>query len=88
MDINLSLVTKKLKALAHETRVLIVVKLSDVESKCVCNLQEELKMSQSNLSQHLKILKEADILNSEKIGGWVHYSLKNKEITKLLNYLK
>lgn len=88
MDVNLNLVTKKLKALAHETRVSIVINLSHTDSKCVCNLQEELKISQSSLSQHLKILKEADILDYEKVGGWVHYSLKNPDILKILDYLK
>lgn len=70
-----------LKALAHPVRLNIVYLLKESESKCVCEIQEtQENLSQSNLSQHLKILRDAGIVICEKKGGWVHYSLKNKEI--------
>ncbi len=56
---------------------------------CVCEIREVLDLSQSTVSGHLKILKEADIIEDTKEGLWVEYSLKkkdetNKSIFKLL----
>lgn len=78
-----------LKALAHPIRLGIVHALADYKSRCVCEIQElQVDVSQSNLSQHLKILREAEIVVCEKIGGWVHYSLKNREVLKSLKSLE
>ena len=83
---------KILKALSHQDRMAIVYALENCDYKCVCELQEleELngKISQSSLSQHLKILRDAEIVITKKEGGWVHYSLKNKNIIKILNKIK
>ncbi len=78
---------KIFKALAHTLRMDIINLLSESGELCVCVIQDKFKVSQSNLSQHLKILKEATILNSRKEGGWVYYSLKNKIISDILKQL-
>ena len=78
-----------LKALAHPIRLGIVHTLAQCETKCVCEIQEiQKEVSQSNLSQHLKILREADIVTCEKVGGWVHYALKNRGIMNILKSLE
>ena len=59
---------KILKALGHPIRFQIVQFLLD-KPHCVCELKEHLDFSQPNLSQHLKILKEAGIIDSEKAIG-------------------
>lgn len=79
---------KILKALAHPFRLEIIKLLAEKGEMCVCNIQDTFGSTQSNLSQHLKVLKEADILYSRKEGGWVHYSLKNKKVMDVLNILK
>ncbi|GAA0116280.1 ArsR/SmtB family transcription factor [Clostridium senegalense] len=79
--------TKILKALAHPIRLKIVEKLSK-EELCVCKLNEDVEFTQSNLSQHLKILKEANILDSRKVGMWMYYSIKNEEVLKILELTK
>ncbi len=79
---------KILKALAHPLRLDIIKLLILNENLCVCKIQEAFNIGQSNLSQHLKILKDAKILNSKKDGGWVHYSLKNKKIIEIIDLLK
>lgn len=79
---------KILKALAHPLRLDIIKLLITNENLCVCKIQEIFNIGQSNLSQHLKILKDADILNSKKNGGWIHYSLKNKKIIELIDLLE
>ncbi|MEG0068315.1 ArsR/SmtB family transcription factor [Cetobacterium sp.] len=81
-----------LKALSHPVRLNIIYALKDSDFKCVCHLQElvesQEKVSQSSLSQHLKILRDAGIVETKKVGGWVHYSLENKNIIKILEILK
>lgn len=75
---------KILKALGHPIRYKIVKFLYD-GPKCVCKLNEDIEFSQANLSQHLKILKEADILSSEKVGMNIHYRISNEEIKKIID---
>lgn len=72
------------KALAHPIRIKIVRTLRD-GPLCVCTLNENVEFSQSNLSQHLKILKDAGILKSEKDGIKILYSIKDEEVKNLLN---
>lgn len=74
---------KILKALAHPIRLKIIDKLVDGEL-CVCKLNEDVEFSQSNLSQHLKILKEADILSSRKEGMWTYYRISNDNVLELI----
>lgn len=74
---------KIFKALAHPIRIKIVTMLME-EALCVCKLNEEIEFSQSNLSQHLKILKDAGIVKSEKKGLKIIYSLKDEEIKNFL----
>jgi len=71
------------KALAHPIRIKIVRMLRD-GPQCVCILNENVEFSQSNLSQHLKILKDAGILKTEKDGIRILYSIKDEEVKKLL----
>ncbi|WP_373845157.1 ArsR/SmtB family transcription factor [Clostridium sp.] len=74
---------KIFKALGHPIRYKIVKFLFD-GPKCVCKLNEDVEFSQANLSQHLKILKDAGILASEKIGMNIHYRISNDEIKKVI----
>jgi len=72
------------KALAHPIRIKIVRTLRD-GPLCVCTLNENVDFSQSNLSQHLKILKDAGILKSEKEGIRILYSIKDDEVKNVLD---
>ena len=83
MDLE-NLQVKLFKALAHPVRLKIIKKLIN-ESCCVCELKEDNEFSQSNLSQHLKILKEAGILFSKKEGLRVNYYIYNDKIDKIID---
>jgi DNA-binding transcriptional ArsR family regulator len=73
------------KALAHPTRLLIINTLLEEGEKCVFNIQDLLKASQPNISQHLKILKYADIVDFRQQGNLRCYFLKYpKKIRALL----
>jgi len=76
--------TQILKALAHPTRLEILLFLKERESECVCKIYESLNLEQSNISQHLRILKNSGVLDSNKEGQWVHYRVAHKEIFDIL----
>ncbi|WP_457625311.1 ArsR/SmtB family transcription factor [Persephonella sp.] len=66
---------KAYHALSDEIRILIIRLLSEYGELCVCQLQPALDISQPNLSFHLRILRETDIVKYKKKGKWVYYSL-------------
>lgn len=43
--------------------------------KCACELLEDLHITQSTLSHHMKILCDAQIVQGRKEGKWVYYSI-------------
>jgi ArsR family transcriptional regulator len=77
-----------LKALAHKTRIQILERLKSEEELCVCHIYEELELEQSNVSQHLKVLKDKGILTSRKDGLKVMYRVRYKEIYRILDLVK
>lgn len=74
---------KVLKALGHPVRYKIVHFLYD-GPQCVCKINEKFEFSQANLSQHLRILKDAGILSSEKVGLEIHYRLFDEEVKTII----
>ncbi|MCL6559673.1 MAG: metalloregulator ArsR/SmtB family transcription factor [Firmicutes bacterium] len=75
-----------LKALAHPTRLNILESLRDGE-RCVCEIIDDVNIEQSNVSQHLAVLKKLDIVSSRKDGLRVIYQVKHEEIFKILSLL-
>jgi len=63
-----------MKALSEPTRVKIL-KILEKRSMCVCELQTAIGAAQSTTSKHLKILEDAGIVESNKDGLWVNYTL-------------
>ena len=80
------LMARKYKALSDPNRIWILNILKDGEF-CACKLLEMLNVGQSTLSHHMKILVDADIVNERKEGKWMHYSLSDKGIVVLQEYL-
>ncbi|WP_296367797.1 metalloregulator ArsR/SmtB family transcription factor [Vulcanococcus sp. Clear-D1] len=75
-----------LKALAEPIRLQLIEVLGNGE-RCVCELTSELGMAQSKLSFHLRVLKEAGLLNAREEGRWVYYSLKPEALQELRTWL-
>jgi ArsR family transcriptional regulator len=71
------------KALADPTRVAIVNSLSAAEEVCVCNLTATFELSQPTISHHLKILREAGLVESTRRGTWAYYRLVPEAIEAL-----
>ena len=63
-----------LKALAHPSRLAMVEALHQGE-RCVCELQELVGTDMSTVSKHLSVLKNAGLVESEKRGLQVFYTL-------------
>jgi ArsR family transcriptional regulator len=62
------------KALSDPTRLAIVNQLAGSGELCVCNL-EPLGLSQPTISHHLRILREAGLVESTRRGTWAFYRL-------------
>lgn len=81
-----------LKAMAHETRLCVLMQLAKTKEKSVSDLMNEVGCEQSLLSHHLTDLRAKGILNSRREGQRNLYSLNNEEIIPLLecifNYCK
>lgn len=72
-------IAKYAKALGHPARVAIL-KLLASKATCQCgDIVEELPLSQSTVSQHLKELKEAGLIKGEIEGVKVCYCIDEKE---------
>src|SRR5918912_1533357 len=65
----------RFKALADPTRVAIVNSLSAADEVCVCNLTAAFDLSQPTISHHLKILREAGLVEASRRGTWAYYRL-------------
>lgn len=76
-----------LRALAEPARWRIVELLA-VEELCVCHLVDELDTPQPLVSHHLKALRAAGIVDSERFKQWVYYRLKPDAIAAVVGDLE
>lgn len=76
-------ITNFLKVISDKTR-LKIIKLLWINDLCVCELVEILNKKQPCISQHLTILKNANLLKTDKDGLWIIYSLNKNEFAKQL----
>lgn len=72
-----------LKALGHPVRLRMVKELVEMEACCCADLCEGFSQSQSTISQHLCVLKDAGILSFEKQGTKSCYTLNHDTLKKL-----
>lgn len=62
-----------LSALADPTRLAAMALLSDGGEHCVCELIKRLGATQSRMSRHMKILREAGLVTDRRDAQWVRY---------------
>ncbi|MDZ4750032.1 MAG: metalloregulator ArsR/SmtB family transcription factor [Flavobacteriales bacterium] len=75
------------KALSHPARIAIL-KLLAAKPSCMCgDIVDELPLSQSTVSQHLKELKDAGIITGDIDGTRVCYCIDEKEWLSAKQYL-
>lgn len=77
---------KFLKALSDETRIKILQYLIDGE-KCACSFVFPVRKAQPTVSQHLRILEDAGIVESRREGVNIWYRLKSREAKRIMSIL-
>ncbi|MER5881171.1 metalloregulator ArsR/SmtB family transcription factor [Streptomyces sp. NPDC001910] len=74
--------TDLLRVLGDPLRLQIVTLLAR-ESLCTTHLVEETGARQTNLSNHMKVLREAGVVETEPCGRWMYYRLKPEVMAAL-----
>ncbi|MHC1719913.1 MAG: ArsR/SmtB family transcription factor [Clostridiaceae bacterium] len=73
------------KAISDETRLKIIDMLSCGEM-CACDILEEFSISQSTLSYHMKILSESGLVNADRDGAWMRYTLNIDKTHEVMSF--
>lgn len=76
--------TALLQAIADKTRLRILRILVTLpkEEACLCDLTDSLQEPESNVSRHLKVLRNAGLLSARKEGRWVYQRLSSEKAVK------
>lgn len=78
---------RALKAISHPLRLKILCVLGDQEA-CVQEIVEAVGTSQSNISQHLAILREKDVLVARKEANRVYYRVGDSRTLQLVSMMR
>ncbi|HEX9551072.1 MAG TPA: metalloregulator ArsR/SmtB family transcription factor [Candidatus Limnocylindrales bacterium] len=70
-------------ALADPIRLSIVRQLAACDGICACDFTESCDVSQPTVSHHLRVLREAGVVTSERRGSWIWYRLSPDAIGRL-----
>ena len=82
-DIVIKLTAELFKTLGHPVRIKILQMLTKGE-RCVCEIMENIDIEQSNLSQHLGVLKKQGLIDSRKDGQRVIYWIAYPSVKQLI----
>ena len=72
-----------LRALAHPVRWGILLRLAAEPGICACDFTEFFDVSQPTISAHLKVLREAGLVTSKRIGTTICYSIAPGQLINL-----
>ena len=75
------------KALADPTRVAIVNRLAAADEVCVCDFVAALDLAQPTISHHLRVLREAGLVEASRRGTWAYYRLVPETVGALRDAL-
>ncbi len=72
------------KALADPHRLVMLATLARASDEvCVCDFTDALPLEQPTVSHHLRILREAGLVTSDRRGTWVYYRLAHDARTRI-----
>ena len=72
------------RVLSDETRLGIVALLAAARGElCVCDIESHFALSQPTISHHLRLLRDAGVVRSERRGTWVYYSLDGRTLSEV-----
>ncbi len=77
-----------LKALGEKNRLRAFLKLINTKELCVCEVGEFLGLSAATVSRHMSILCQANLVESQKRGKWVYYSINSTVAPELLQWIR
>lgn len=80
-------VASRFKAIAHPLRLAIVCLLGPGE-RTVTEICQELGTTQPNISQHLNLLHNQDLLRSRKEGNRVYYAIADQRLSEIIGMLQ
>ena len=85
---DILLASRSLKAMAHPLRLKILCILGGNSEVSVQDIVDQVGTSQSNISQHLSILRDKGILASRKDANKVYYRIGDQKILRLISSLR
>ncbi len=71
------------KALGDPVRLRLMALIAAVPEACVCDLTPAFALSGPTISHHLKVLREAGLVTSERRGTWVYYRVEPTALESL-----
>jgi ArsR family transcriptional regulator len=71
-----------LQAAADPTRLAILRMLSDCGTVCACDFTACCGVAQPTVSHHLRVLRDAGWVRSERRGSWVYYALEPRAVER------
>ncbi|HKJ70521.1 MAG TPA: metalloregulator ArsR/SmtB family transcription factor [Gammaproteobacteria bacterium] len=86
-DENIELASRSLKAMSHPLRLKVLCTLNDKELS-VQEIVEAVGTSQSNISQHLGIMRDKGILKARKNANKVYYRVGDPRTLKLISLMR
>jgi DNA-binding transcriptional ArsR family regulator len=84
---HIELAARSLKAIAHPLRLKILCVIGDEEA-CVQQIVDAVGTSQSNISQHLAILREKGVLQTRKDANRVFYRVTDPRTLQLVSLMR
>ena len=84
---DIEIASRSLKAMSHPLRLKILCILGDREI-CVQGIVENVGTTQSNISQHLAILRDKGILSSRKDANKVYYRVGDERTLQLIRMMQ
>ena len=84
---HIEMAARALKAIAHPLRLKILCVVGDQEA-CVQDIVDAVGTSQSNISQHLAILREKGVLQTRKDANRVFYRVGDARILQLIGMMR
>ena len=85
---SLSQLSKVLELVGNEVRLKILYLLEEEDRLCPCDLSDVLGMRIPAVSQHLRKLKDGNIIESKREGQTIYYSLREEHLKILKPFFK
>lgn len=77
-------ITNDLLILAHPVRLQILHILARQQGQvCVCDIESAVPVKQPTVSHHLRLLRDAGLVDCERHGLWAYYFLKREKLAEL-----